>query len=149
MTKDIYHDLHKTINDLLVHHEELDKAVLAYHGLRRARFYTLRNIYNNPDISITQLSTLTLADVASTSRIVRSLEKEGLVSRRSDDNDRRMYYISLTDDGKALLEEANAAMQADLINRFENIDFDQLTSVHEMLEQLVKIFAEHLEQQSE
>lgn len=55
---------------------------------------------------------------------MRSLEKEGLIIRRSDDNDRRMYYISLTDDGKALLEEANADMQGDLVNRFESIDFD-------------------------
>lgn len=47
-----------------------------------------------------ELADYTATDKASVSRTVTSLEKEGLIKRRSDSVDRRVVYIELTAKGK-------------------------------------------------
>lgn len=145
MSDSLHHDLHAMLNDLQVFHLELDKFILALHGLRRTRFYILRNVYHNPEISISHLSNISLTDVASTSRIVRSLEKEGLVNRSSKEGDRRTFYISLTADGAKLYEQANADLQASLKDRFEKMDSEQLAHFLQILTTLRDNFREHYE----
>jgi DNA-binding MarR family transcriptional regulator len=89
----------------------------------------------------TQLQTaMMLSSGATTNRIDR-LEQRGLVSRQPDPNDRRGYLISLTPEGKTLIDEViehhletEAALLAELS-----------TDEREQLSKLLAIFAARLE----
>jgi len=143
MKKQFEEELHKALDDLLLLHIASDKFVLARYGLRRVRFYTLRHLYQNPGMSITRLSKLSFADPASTSRIVFSLEKEGFVQRQSKENDRRTFLLSLTNAGKALYEEVNAELKADIFKRFSGIDSDQLANILQNAQMLGETILQH------
>lgn len=143
MNRQIEEELHNAINALLIFHIASDKSILARHGLRRVRFYMLHHIHQNPGLSITRLSELSFADTASTSRIVYSLEKEGLVHRQSKENDRRKFLLSLTDAGKALYEKANTELEADIQKRFNSIDSDQLPNILQNTQTLCEAISQH------
>ncbi|TXT53594.1 MAG: putative Organic hydroperoxide resistance transcriptional regulator [Candidatus Thorarchaeota archaeon] len=143
MTMQFEEKLHKALNDLAILHTGSEKAVLAQHGLRRVRFYVLRHLYQNPGLPVTRLSELSLTGPASISRMVYSMEEEGLVQREQDENDRRKSILSLTDAGKALYEKANTALQADIRARFSSIDEEQFASSIETIEQLVGAIKQH------
>jgi DNA-binding MarR family transcriptional regulator len=147
MNNQIYDKLHHVLDNLLILHIASDKNVLASHGLRRARFYTLRHLFQNPGLTITRLSGISFADLASTSRIVRSLEKEGLVQRQSDDSDRRLFFLSLTDAGTELYEEANAELRVDIQRRFSSIDSEKLSDILESVQALSEAIAQYQKDQ--
>ena len=147
MVKIIEEELHKTLNDLLLCHIASDKFILARHGLRRVRFYMLRHLYQNPGISITRLSTLSFTDAASTSRMVYGMEEKGLVQRKSKEGDRRLFVLSLTDAGKAIYEEANADLRADVQKRFASIDPDELDNLLQNAQKLSEAILHHRKNQ--
>lgn len=136
-------ELHSGLNDLLLLHIASDKFILTRFGLRRVRFYTLRHLYQNPGITISRLSELSFADAASTSRMVFSLEKDGLVQRQLKKEDRRKFLLSLTDAGEDLYEKANAELTADIKKRFGTIDKTQLQSILQHTMKLVDTLSHH------
>ncbi len=143
MDNQIEKELHRALDDLLLLHIVTDKFVLARRGLRRVRFYVLRHLYQNPGLSLTRLSELSFADAASTSRMIHSMEKEGIVQRQSKQGDRRTSALSLTDAGKALYEEANAELSADIQKRFDGIDSDVLANMLQNIRTLCDVLAQH------
>jgi DNA-binding MarR family transcriptional regulator len=143
MVNQIEEELHNTLDDLLLCHVASDKFVLARYGLRRVRFYMLRHLYQNPGISITRLSVLSFTDAASTSRMVFGMEEKGLVQRKSKDGDRRLIVLSLTDAGKALYEEANADLEADIQNRFASFDPNELSNMLQNTQKLSEALSHH------
>ena len=147
MDNQIEKKLHHALNDLSLFHIATDKFVLARHGLRRVRFYMLRHLYQNPGLSLSRLSELSFADGASTSRMVYSMEKEGLLQRQSKQGDRRSVVLSLTDAGKALYEGANAEFEADIQKRFASIDSDVLANLLQNVQALCDVILQHRKNQ--
>jgi len=62
------------------------------------------HIYNHPGINYIDLTDLLLCTKSNTTRIVRSLQKEGLIDRRNHPDDGRSFQLFLTDAGKDLFE---------------------------------------------
>jgi len=147
MDSHLIEELHNTLNDLQLFHLASDKSVMAHHGLRRVRFYMLRHLYQNPGISITQLGTLSFTDPGNTSRMVYGMEQKGLVQRRSDDNDRRLYVLSLTDAGKELYEKANTDLTVDIQKRFATIAPEELARLLQSSQRLSLVLSRHLDEQ--
>ncbi len=147
MDNQIEKKLHRALDDLLLLHIVTDKFVLARRGLRRVRFYVLRHLYQNPGLSLTRLSELSFADAASTSRMIHSMEKEGTVQRQSKQGDRRASALSLTDAGKALYEQANAELGADIQKRFDGIDSDVLANMLQNVQTLCDVISQHRKSQ--
>lgn len=147
MDSHLIEELHNTLNDLQLFHLASDKSVMARHGLRRVRFYMLRHLYQNPGISITQLGTLSFTDPGNTSRMVYGMEQKGLVQRRSNDNDRRLYVLSLTDAGKELYEKANADLTVDIQSRFATIAPEELAGLLQSAQRLSLVLSQHLDEQ--
>ena len=125
--------LHAALNDLLLCHIVADKSVMGRHGLRRVRFYMLRHLYQNPGISPTRLSELSFADAGSISRMIFGFEKEGMVERQPEGEDRRKYVLSLTATGKAFYEKVEAELTADIQKRFSRFETEQL---HDILQRV-------------
>lgn len=72
------------------------------------------------------------------SALIRNLEKEGLVERHLDENDRRRFLIALTDPGRALVED-HASRHFRHINQcFDDLTGREQRTMSQLLEKLAK-----------
>ena len=97
-------EFYKSLKAIFLHIDNAEKAFLNQFKLSVPRFYTLFHIYNHPGINYIDLTDLLLCTKSNTTRIVRSLQKEGLIDRRNHPDDGRSFQLFLTDAGKDLFE---------------------------------------------
>jgi DNA-binding MarR family transcriptional regulator len=107
-------------------------------------------------ISAPQLSALsvlvfqgaqTMSDLAATeqvrlptmSKLVADLERRGLVARRADPTDRRVWRISASRKGKALLEEGRRRRLARLVAALTKVKSAELSSLAAAADTLLEI----------
>jgi len=95
---------YKSLKAIFLHIDNAEKAFLSQFRLSVPRFYTLYHIYNHPGINYIDLTDLLLCTKSNTTRIVRSLQKEGLIDRKNHPDDGRSFQLFLTDAGKDLFE---------------------------------------------
>jgi len=75
------------------------------YDLTPVQFATLVRLWEQGPLSQNQLGRLVAMPPANIHGLVRRLEARGLVTRASDDNDKRLLNVSLTDEGRKLVEE--------------------------------------------
>ncbi len=68
------------------------------------QFRVLTYLWQQDGLQQSELAHCTNRNRANVTRIIDILEREGVVERRDDPNDRRVYHIYLTDLGKQLKE---------------------------------------------
>lgn len=77
------------------------------------QFRVLSHLWQKDGLQQTELALCTNRNRANVTRILDILERESIVKRRDDANDRRVFRIYLTDKGKSLKEvTAKCAEQA-------------------------------------
>lgn len=69
------------------------------------QWVVLKRVSEQEGINQREIADLTYKDPASVTRILDLLEKQGLVSRKPVENDRRTYALFLTKTGKKLVEK--------------------------------------------
>lgn len=135
-------------------------SVDAVNRLRLALLRTARNIRTHSIGDVTQsqvavLATLsrhgdsTIGQIAeyehvqppSASRIVSSLERQGLVVRRVDGLDRRRVLIALSADGERYLADVRRAGTSWLASRLDELDEDELGRLDGALPVLERLLA--------
>jgi DNA-binding MarR family transcriptional regulator len=75
-------------------------------GVHGAQLHALRQLIDNPATSLTELAERTHTDISSVSVVVSRLVEQGLVARKSADDDRRRLSLGLTARGRAVLRRA-------------------------------------------
>lgn len=100
-------ELYKSLKSIFLHIDNHEKAFLARFGLNVPRFYVLLHIEKNPGINYIVLSDLLLCTKSNTTRVVRGMQKDGLINREVDLNDRRSYQLTLTKAGHNLYNRVN------------------------------------------
>jgi DNA-binding MarR family transcriptional regulator len=70
------------------------------------------------------------------SALIRDLEKDGLIERHLDQEDRRRFNIQLTPDGRALVREHAGAHFRFVGNCFGDLTPDQQNALGELLDNL-------------
>lgn len=115
---------YETLKKIVACIDNGDRQVLNQFSLTVLRYYALKHIQENPGISLTNLSTLMLNDKSSTTRLIRSMQEEGLVQRYRSESDRRTYCLYLSELGKQLYQRASEAHNAYIQDRYSNLDVD-------------------------
>ena len=121
-----FEKLYHLVNSLYLIVADCDRLVLERFNLSTQRFFVLTHLRSEPGASFTRLSELTLTDKAAVSRIVRSMELDGLIERQQSETDRRLYSLYLTREGQRLLDEVWEVYVADIQARFAGLDADEL-----------------------
>jgi DNA-binding MarR family transcriptional regulator len=110
----------------------------------------------NDDLTPTRLSAIgtiarrgpiTLGDLASRERVsppmitkvVGSLEEQGLVQRTIDPSDRRVSWVALTPEGESWLEEARARRDVWLAQRLSTLTPEELSTLDAALPVLERL----------
>ena len=68
------------------------------------QWFILFKLYNQPPLPQRALADPVLNDEPNITRLVRALEMEGYVKRGADEHDRRQRLVSLTEDGRVLMD---------------------------------------------
>ena len=95
-------ELYKSLKSIFLHIDNHEKSFLARFGLNIPRFFVLMHVENNPGINYIDLSDLLLCTKSNTTRVIRGMQKDGLINREVDHNDRRSYQLTLTKAGHEL-----------------------------------------------
>lgn len=101
--------LYNTFKEIYFSLDNGDRRLLEGYKLSVPRFYLLKHISANPGITLTQLSGLMLTDKSNITRLIQSIEAEGLVTRQQHESDGRALSLNLTEAGHRLLAEAFTA----------------------------------------
>ncbi|HNY83702.1 MAG TPA: MarR family transcriptional regulator [Anaerolineaceae bacterium] len=96
--------LYNSLKAIFLHIDNHEKALFSEFDLTLPRFYILLHLSNHPGINYIELSDLMLCTKGNTTRIVQSMQKDGLVQRVNHPADGRSYQLFLTVKGKATLE---------------------------------------------
>src|SRR5688572_33006923 len=75
-------------------------------GVHGAQLHALRQLADSPTTSLTELAERTHTDISSVSVVVSRLVEQGLVARKSADDDRRRLALALTSRGRGVIRRA-------------------------------------------
>jgi DNA-binding MarR family transcriptional regulator len=127
--------LYTTLKDIYFSIDDGDRQLLEGYRLSVPRYYLLKHISENPGITLTQLSSLMLTDKSNITRLIKSVEFDGLVCKQKHETDGRAISLYLTEAGCALASEAVSAHDAFTARRFSPIH----AQVNGILSELVEI----------
>ena len=91
-----------SIVELFLLIDDGDRRLLAEFGLTVPRYFALQHIDKHPGLSPVQLSGLMLCDKSNITRLLKGLEKDGLVKRVPHEDDGRSFRLFLSDRGQKL-----------------------------------------------
>ena len=94
--------LRSIVRELRLASREAEQRV----GVHGAQLHALRQLSDSPTMSLTELADRTHTDISSVSVVVSRLVEQGLVARKSADDDRRRLSLALTARGRSLLRRA-------------------------------------------
>jgi DNA-binding MarR family transcriptional regulator len=98
----ILDSLRSIVRELRLASREAEQRV----GVHGAQLHALRQLAEGQATSLTELAERTHTDISSVSVVVSRLVEQGLVARKSADDDRRRLSLGLTARGRAVLRRA-------------------------------------------
>lgn len=75
------------------------------YDLTSGQFAVLEALYHKGDLSIGEVQEKVLSTSGTIPIIVKNLEKEGLLERNNDINDKRRYILHITEKGRNLMDQ--------------------------------------------
>ncbi|EGT3616510.1 MarR family transcriptional regulator [Clostridium perfringens] len=105
-------------------------------GLTPTQFGVLEALYTKGDLKICELIEKTSSTSGNITVVIKNLEKEGLIKKNIDPEDKRSCIVSLTDEGRKAIED----ILPNHINNIKNI-FEVLTEEEKItLKNILKKF---------
>ena len=118
--------------------QKIDKSNI---GITSEQFIVLDTISCYKDMYQQKLSDILMKDKSNTTRILKVLEEKKLITRDADKiNNRLVYVLNITEEGKKLLKENVPKLKKFITDIFQNITDEEI----EMLRSLSKKFKKDL-----
>ena|SRR5436190_525754 len=102
----------------------------------------LATIERRGPVTPSELASIERVQRPTATRVIARLEEAGWVSRAADPADGRSSLVSITDDGRALLERLRANKDAFLARRLEGLDRDDRATLERAAEILERVLDE-------
>ena len=125
--------LRSIVRELRLASREAEQRV----GVHGAQLHALRQLADGPSTSLTELAERTHTDISSVSVVVSRLVEQGLVARKSADDDRRRLSLGLTARGRAVLRKAPEAGMSRLLQAASQLSDREVRAVAAGLSKLV------------
>lgn len=113
-------NLYTVLKEIFLLLDDGDRRLLANFDLTVPRFYALLHLGDNPGLSVSELSDLMFCDKSNVTRLIKTLEADGLVYRLPHDSDGRVLCLYLTPKGEGLRKNVLAAHRDRNERRFNN-----------------------------
>lgn len=119
--------------------KKMDKAtanVVGRYKLSIGQFGVLEAIYHKGNLTVGEVQTIILSTVGTIPMIVSNLEKKGLIERIRDTKDRRKCFLTLTEEGKQLIEEVFPKNKKAIEDEMKNLTSEEKKTLLELLKKL-------------
>ena len=97
------------------------------------------NLYRREGISQQELARKLLVGRSNMSMLLPQLEKRGLIERRADARDKRVLRLHLTDEGKAITEQAMKIQTALIDTVMETASEERCLMVADHMEKIIEV----------
>ncbi|MEZ5870446.1 MAG: homoprotocatechuate degradation operon regulator HpaR [Nitratireductor sp.] len=112
------------------------RDMLQKSNVSEQQWRVLRVIEESGEIEQTAIAKAACLQLPSLTRILRNMEKEGYVTRRTDKDDRRKSMVSISGSGRQLIAD-HAAQNAEIFGRLEGLyGREKLDQLLDLLEEL-------------
>jgi DNA-binding MarR family transcriptional regulator len=102
-------------------------------GLTPSQWSALAAVEDNESLRIGDLADVEAVSAPTATRLVASLEEDGLLSRTTDPADRRTAYIALTDAGREKIAWARSVRTASLVEQLSLMSPEDVKRVVDLL----------------
>ena len=115
------------------------EEVLKEFGVTGPQLWALRVIFWEGRLSMGELSRQMYLHISTVSGVVDRLEQKGYVERSRERTDRRVVTISLTKEGKRVVQRAPEAAQGKLLHGLESLSRKEVQGIHAALDKVVRL----------
>lgn len=109
---------------------------LSDYNLTIAQFGVMEALYHLGDLKICELIEKTLSTSGNMTVVIRNLEKEALIERRVNNDDRRAFLIALTEKGRMLIKPVFEGHLTILDAFFDRLTADEREQLLALLKKL-------------
>ncbi|MFD2759584.1 MarR family winged helix-turn-helix transcriptional regulator [Lentibacillus juripiscarius] len=141
---DIIADLEKRLRYISGNIKQNGRKILNHYPITSPQFVALQWLVDEGALTIGELSSKNGLAFSTTTDLVDRLEKNGLVERVRDTEDRRVVRIHVLTKGKTIIEEVIAKRRKYLGQVLGNLSNEQTETLNELLEYMY----EQMKQQS-
>jgi DNA-binding MarR family transcriptional regulator len=127
---DEYQD-YRVIQELALLLDHADRLILSQFHLNTIQYNALLLLNTEEGWRLTDLSERLICERSTVTRLVDYLESEGLILRCADSTDRRSQRVTLTSAGLATRDQAQAAVEQAIRERFSVLSREE---VHQLLD---------------
>lgn len=124
--------LHKNVKEL----DRRTSEIARIYGLSFSQFMVLEALLSKGKLSISEVRDTILSSVGTISLVVNNLEKMDYIKRESDKNDKRICLLSLTDEGRELIEKIVPENEKMIKTYMENLSKDESQTLLVLLKKL-------------
>lgn len=117
------------------------REILSNYTITPPQFVALQWLHESGDMTIGDLSTKMYLAFSTTTDLVDRMEKNELVKRIRDENDRRVVRIHLLPEGERIIQEVIVKRQdylREITGEFDETEFEQLSKNLQKLHLLMK-----------
>lgn len=139
--------------------DEFLKAMYRFHHLNlqvlipelsRAEAIIINNLgmadrENGSGLKMSKLGKVLCVSMPSLSRMIKGLEKRGLVKREIDEIDRRNTYVVLTHEGRELFEKTDEVMMDFIMSVYERVGEKKLTQLGKLMSEMADVASDEIE----
>lgn len=133
------------IQELSILLDHADRLALRPFNLNTMQYNALLLLNTEEGWRLTDLSERLLCERSTVTRLVDYLESEGWISRVADPTDRRSQRVTLTAAGLALRDQAQAAIEQAIRERFGVLSREEVHQLLSMLQRLRAVVAAEIE----
>ncbi|GAP15670.1 transcriptional regulator [Longilinea arvoryzae] len=110
-----------------------DERFFEQFKLGTTRYYTLLHLEQSPGLTLSELSQRLICTKGNMTRILKSMQADGLLERYNDPRDGRAIRHTLTPRGMALLVRVRAAYRNFLDQRYAGLELYEIDSLQRIL----------------
>ncbi|OHR68383.1 MarR family transcriptional regulator [Bacillus sp. HMSC76G11] len=136
-------DMEKSLRHISVMVKQKGREILNQFPITPPQFVALQWLSEHGDMTVGELSNKMYLACSTTTDLVDRMEKNKLVVRIKDPNDRRVVRVHLLEEGQRIIEEVIQKRQQYLKNVIENYDMQEIIQLESSLLKL------HLEMREE
>ena len=116
--------------------ETIINSDLADAGLTVSQFGTLESLFHLGPMCQSEIAEKILRSSGNMTTVIDNLERDGLVERQRDPNDRRQVIVSLTQKGRALIERIFPPHVRSVVETFSALDPDEQETLGNLCKKL-------------
>lgn len=113
-------------------------------AVSKLEFRLLHTVYRHEKLMITEVSELLNISLPNCSRYVKTAIEDGYIKKQIDLDDKRIYYISLTEKGRSIVESTLVNFTDDMGQQLVDLDMKSLERLNQSISDLNDVINETL-----